>query len=121
MGYHNDRSGKVPYRNEHGYIEWLTPSDLEAVKRMDAAHAANQSFGTGETGGDRNWSSPVHGSTGDGHDVTVSFGQGPREGETLISDGHAGLGQFYGSRDDGKGHDHFGPNGEPYADRGRTS
>ena len=121
MGRYDDRRGKVPYKNEHGYIEWLTPSEIAAIERIDAAHAASQAFGSGDTGGDRNWSAPVHGSTADGRDVTASFGQGSRDGETLISDGHVGLGQFYGSRGDGKGHDHYGPNGEPYGDRGRTS
>ena len=118
---HEDRTGKVPYKNEHGYTEWLTPDEIAAAKRMDAAHAASQDFGTGDAGGDRNWTSPVHGSTADGSDVTISFGRGPRDGETLAADGHIGMGQFYGTQKDGKGHDHYGPNGEPYADRGRTN
>lgn len=68
----------------------------------------SQNFGNGEVGGDRSYTSPVYGQTADGHDVTVSFGQGSRDGHTLISDGHVSGSQFYGAG----GHDHYGPNGE---------
>lgn len=68
---------------------------------------------------DRNWTAPAHGSTEDGENVTASFGQGPREGETLISRDHVGMSDFYGKRGK-KGHDHFGPGGESYGDRGKS-
>lgn len=60
----------------------------------------NPNFGNGEVGGDNSWTSPVYGTTADGH---VS-------GST-----------FYSGSGSSKGHDHFGPNGEPFADRGRYS
>lgn len=74
----------------------------------------SSSFGNGEVGGDNSWSSPVHGMTQDGKDVTVSFGQGSREGHTGISSGHVSGSQYYGQG----GHDHYGPSGESHADRG---
>lgn len=73
----------------------------------------DSNFGNGEVGGDNRWTSPVHASTEDGRDVTVSFGKNSRDGHTLISKGHVSGDRFYSS----KGHDHFGPNGESYGDR----
>ena len=72
-------------------------------------------FGNGEVGGDRNWTSPVYGQTTEEQDVTVSFGQGYRDGHTGIASGHVSGSQYYNKRD---GHDHYGPNGESHADRG---
>lgn len=74
----------------------------------------NPNFGNGEAGGDRNWASPVHGTTDDGREVTVSFGQGYREGHTGIADGHVDGASYYGP----SGHDHYGPQGQAYGDRG---
>ncbi|MEC3979645.1 hypothetical protein [Amycolatopsis sp. H20-H5] len=77
-------------------------------------------FGNGEVGGDNHWTAPVHGTTADGQDVTASFGTDGRDGEALIARGHAdSMGGFYGSSGQ-KGHDHFGPDGEPYGDRGQS-
>lgn len=78
-------------------------------------------FGNGEVGGDNSWTSPVYGTTADGNPVTVSFGQESRTGQTLIADGHISGSTFYSGSGSSKGHDHFGPNGEPFADRGRYS
>lgn len=77
----------------------------------------NSNFGNGEVGGDSSWSSPVHGNTSSGQDVTVSFGQGSREGHTGIASGHTSGSSYYGNN----GHDHYGPNGESFADRGAYS
>ena len=85
--------------------------------RRQAAAAQKQQFGSGDSYGDRNWSAPVHGTTSAGEPVTISFGQGPRSGETLISDGHVDASTFYGSRRQGKGHDHYLVDGSPAADR----
>lgn len=79
---------------------------------------SDPNFGNGEVGGGRTWDSPVYGQTGDGQDVTVSFGKGSRDGQTLISSGHVSGSMFYDGNGSDKGHDHFGPNGESYADRG---
>ena len=54
-------------------------------------------FGNGEVGGDRNWTPPVYGHTG-------------------IASGHVTGAEYYKKND---GHDHYGPNGESHADRGR--
>ncbi len=59
-------------------------------------------------GGDRSWSHPVYATDGNGDPVTVSFGQGNREGETLIAKGHVEYDDFY-ERDKNKrsiGHEH---------------
>ena len=48
-------------------------------------------FGMGQgegSGGDRSWSAPVHAADSNGNPVTVSFGQGNQEGQTLIASGH---------------------------------
>jgi hypothetical protein len=45
-----------------------------AQQRAQEAQAAN--FGTGEIGGNRNFTAPVHGATSDNQPVTVSFGRG---------------------------------------------
>lgn len=71
-------------------------------------------FGNGEVGGDNSWTSPVYGTTDDGQDVTVSFGQGSRDGHTDIASGHVSGSNYYKPG----GHDHYGPKGESYADRG---
>lgn len=70
-------------------------------------------FGNGEVGGDNRWTPPVQGQTADGKDVTVSFGQGSRDGHTLIAKGHVNGDKFYSEG----GHDHFGPNGQSFGDR----
>ena len=76
----------------------------------------DRNFGNGEVGGDRNWTPPVYGTTESGQPVTVSFGQGYREGHTGIASGHVTGAEYYKKND---GHDHYGPNGESHADRGR--
>ncbi len=82
--------------------------------------ADEENFGTGEVGGDDHWSEPVYGNTDDGRDITFSQGQGPREGETLVAEGHVSMSDFYGRREDGnKGHDHLDKDGNLIADRGR--
>lgn len=92
-----------------------------AAKQVRSERGSRQRFGAGDgTGGDRNWTSPVHGTTRDGRPVTVSFGQGPRAGETLICDGHVDMATFYNKRVGGKGHDHYVVDGGG-ADRGRYS
>ncbi len=76
----------------------------------------NPSFGNGEVGGDNRWTPPVHGTIGEtGQPVTVSFGQGSREGHTGIAGGHVTGDQYYGNN----GHDHYGPNGQVHGDRGQ--
>jgi hypothetical protein len=75
----------------------------------------NPNFGNGQVGGDNNWTPPVYGVIGEtGQPVTVSFGQGYREGHTGIASGHIPGGQYYGPN----GHDHYGPQGQVYGDRG---
>lgn len=81
---------------------------------FDSNPREDSNFGNGEVGGDNSWSSPVYGNTSDGQDVTVSFGQGGRDGHTGISSGHVTGAEYYGSG----GHDHYGSNGESHADRG---
>ncbi len=81
------------------------------------------SFGNGEIGGDNSWTPPVHATTADGRPVTVSFGQGGRDGHTLIADGHISGSEFY-HRDadaDEKGHGHYGPHGESFGNYGKYS
>jgi hypothetical protein len=80
-------------------------------------------MGTGSVGGDRNWTPPVHGTTASGRPVTVSFGRGTREGQTLICDGHVGFDEFYRKSKSGKKHDHYLIDGRPAGgqDRGNFS
>lgn len=87
----------------------------EARQREIAEAEAKKNFGNGEVRGDNSWTSPVYGNTEDGQDVTVSFGQGSREGHTGISSGHVEMGEYYGQG----GHDHYGRDGESHRDSGR--
>lgn len=64
-------------------------------------------FGTGEVGGDANWTAPVWGATLAGSPVTIAFGKGTRAGDTLICDGHVQMSEFYANRKTGLGHDHY--------------
>lgn len=91
--------------------------------RRAAEAARNDAFGNGEIGGDRNWAPPIHCTTADGRPVTVSFGTGSRQGQTLACDGHVNMTQFYGNAKAGKGHDHYFVDGTiaSKADRGRYS
>lgn len=66
------------------------------------------------------WSEPVRG-TIDGHEVTASFGEGNRSGETLIRDGHE-----MSDRDfmQSQNHNHYGSGAGPNdnsKDRGQYS
>lgn len=70
-------------------------------------------FGNGKVGGDRSWSAPVHMITPGGNKVTVSYGRGGHSGEVLVCSGHVDGKTFYSD----SGHDHYSPNGEPFADR----
>ena len=74
----------------------------------------------GETYGNRNWTPPVYGSTSSGHDVTVSFGLGPRDGEVLIASDHLDRVDFYGDKKlrVKKHHDHYDAYGNLVSDRG---
>lgn len=71
-------------------------------------------FGNGEVGGDNSWTPPVYATTADGDPVTISFGQGSRDGHIGIASGHVSGSEYYAPG----GHDHFGPNGELFGDRG---
>lgn len=84
-------------------------------------------FGMGESsktsGGNNSFTPPVHACDSAGNPVTVSFGIGRCDGQTLIADGHASsMQEFYGEKG-AKLHDHFGPNGESgrRGDRGKYS
>ena len=73
-------------------------------------------FGMGQgegSGGDRRWSAPVHAADSNGNPVTVSFGQGNQEGQTLIASGHNNFLDFYGDKNAGvqPNHDHYGKDG----------
>jgi hypothetical protein len=54
------------------------------------------------------WSEPVHGTDGQGNDVTASFGYGSKDGQTLLGDGHQDPQSFLQS-----GHDHYGAGNGP--------
>ena len=73
-------------------------------------------FGMGQgevSGGDRSWAAPVHAADSNGNPVTVSFGQGNQEGQTLIASGHNNFLDFYGDKNAGvqPNHDHSGKDG----------
>ena len=78
---------------------------------------SQNAFGNGEIGGGRDWEPPVHATATDGTPVTVSYGRGNRAGHQLVCRGHVSMEEFYAKA---SGHDHYGPNGELYADRGRS-
>ena len=73
----------------------------------------------------KRWHPPVHGTTADGKPVTVSFGKdgSAQAGNTGISDGHVSDAEYYERDSPGRtvGHDHYGPKGESYGDRGKYS
>lgn len=77
----------------------------------------NNNFGNGEVGGDRTFTSPVHGNVKeDGQDVTFSQGySGKADGHTLISSGHSDSADRWYARDSATnkstGHAHFDSNG----------
>jgi hypothetical protein len=79
---------------------------------------SDPNFGNGEVGGSPDFTPPVHGYMDGYGDVTVSFGRGPAEGETLLADGHAGSrSQFDGHRGN-RGHDHYNGQGSGAPHRG---
>jgi len=85
---------------------------IRNAEKQERRSRNEQQFGNGEVAGDDVWASPVHGTTNDGQDVTVSFGQGNNQGQTLISRGHTSMSEFYEPQADGqKGHDHYSPGG----------
>ena len=51
------------------------------------------------------WSELVHGTNEEGKEVTAKFGSGPREGHTLLADGHKSEQEFDAHHDhyDGRG------------------
>ena len=63
-------------------------------------------YGTGEVGGGRKSTNPVHGLTADGQPVTLAEGLGDKAGHIYLRDGHAENGQFWGSTGN-KHHDHY--------------
>lgn len=63
-------------------------------------------FGGWFSGG--NWSEPAGGCDQDGNPITVSFGSGPRSGETLMADGDRSESNFMNH-----GHDHYGSGNGP--------
>lgn len=84
----------------------------------NAGDAGNKTPRSGA--GDRSYSAPIWGTDSDGNEVTVSFGQGSREGHTLISDGLKSDQDFYNTSDGKSGHDHADGKGG-YKDRGQYS
>lgn len=57
------------------------------------------------------FSSAIQGTNEEGQDVTVAFGRGEAEGETLLSDDHKSQEDFTGSSGD-RGHDHYDGEGD---------
>ena len=95
---------------------------LITQKFINRAHDL-RTFGNGESHESRTFDAPVHALTEDGREVTVAFGKHgtSREGHLLIADGHLTGDNFYrNARSRQKGHDHIGPDGTHYADRGRS-
>lgn len=107
MAGHGNRCGCRTCYERNTAKGWSWDADRQRWEKGGRYHSGN-----------RNWHRPVHGTTADGQDVTVSFGRGKRDGETGIASGHVSEGQYYGTPGN-KGHDHYGPNGESYADRGK--
>lgn len=95
-----------------------------AQAEREARDERDRLFGSGEVGGNRNWSPPVHATRADGRPITISFGKGPRQGHVLVADGHiTSMSAFYGTAKEGKGHDHLLPDGRVASrvDRHRSS
>ena len=114
--------GSIKYGPSTSYRHNKAAMDAARAEREEREARYADRFGAGEAYGDRNWSEPLHATTQDGRPVTVSFGRGPRTGETLICDGHVSAQQFYERGKDGlKGHDHYLVDGRPAADRARYS
>lgn len=79
----------------------------------DSSANVSDNFGNGESYG-----GATYGTTADGRDVTFATND---KGDTFIADGHASTPDSFWGSGSGKGHDHYGPNGESYADRGKYS
>ncbi|NQX17223.1 hypothetical protein [Rathayibacter sp. VKM Ac-2857] len=58
-----------------------------------------------------NWGEAMGGADSDGNPITVAFGQGKRDGETLLGDGDRSepKGEFHKSEN----HDHYGKGSGP--------
>lgn len=108
--------GRVLRRD--GLAGGMSPFKIrKAAKQVRAERA----FGSGDerSGGNRNWTPPVHATTSNGRPITVSFGRGARSGDYLVADGHVGMSSFY-SVAKAQGHDHFA-GGRIVKDRGASS
>ena len=81
-------------------------SGQSARLRMQAHKQNSRSRGDNRSS---NWSPPMGGSDANGNPVTVSFGTGPRDGETLIADGDQSESDFRNSSN----HDHYGSGNGP--------
>lgn len=122
--YHYDLGCEILGDPHGGYLGSTLAERMARVNagRKEARRRElNAEFGTGEVACDDHWTPPVHATTRDGKPVTVSFGRGPRAGQTLICDGHVDLATFYEKRAGGKGHDHYLVDGKAANDRGRYS
>ena len=82
---------------------------------MASSDEFNRLFGSGEVGGDKYYTPPLHASIkSTGKPVTFSQGQEKHDGDVLIADGHKDGTQFY----DKKQHDHYKSDGTAWKDRG---
>ncbi len=83
----------------------------------ESATTTNPMNDGNQKGSSPTYTSAIHGTDSEGNDVTVAFGKGEAEGETLVSDGHKGQADFTG-HSDARGHDHYDGQGGS-TDRGQ--
>ena len=86
-----------------------------AVRKYAKQVKSEREFGSGSSGGGRNWTAPVHASLDNGRPITISFGIGNRAGHYLVADGHVTMQSFYDKANEQR-HDHF-KNGKILGDR----
>lgn len=128
-----DSSGKVTYDRApgeaHGAQNYKDSSHKKAARSSQMGRVAHDNTKNADFFGSDDYRMsdhaafwpPVHTVDEWGCDITIAFGKGDHEGETLICDGHVSAKEFWGMKyiQEGskkvkvKRHDHYMPDGSP--------
>lgn len=95
---------------KHGRYPYMIHCQCDQCVNARARQSAQARRGEGSRGGRHsNWSPAYGGSDADGNPVTVSFGSGKADRNTLLADGDQSEVNFF----DSANHDHYGSGNGP--------